>query len=59
MYLAMLDKLLSYSEAQHDYATGLLYGAQILRYDRAGKHTSPFNAPELAEWRPHRRFAPI
>ncbi len=39
MYLAMLDKLLGYSEAQHLFAEGLAYGTQILRYDRAREQT--------------------
>lgn len=39
MYLAILDKLLSYSEAHHAYEAGLTYGVQILRYDRAREQT--------------------
>lgn len=39
MYLALLDKLLSYSEAHHAYEAGLTYGVQILRYDRAREQT--------------------
>lgn len=39
MYLAMLDKLLSYSEAQHEYEAAVGFGMQILRYDRAREHT--------------------
>lgn len=39
MYLAMLDKLVAYSEAQHAYEAGLAYGAEILRYDRAREQT--------------------
>jgi DNA-binding SARP family transcriptional activator len=39
MYLAMLDKLISYSEIQQDFASGLLYGVQVLRYDRAREST--------------------
>lgn len=39
MYLVMLDKLISYSEAHRDYETGLLYGSRILRYDRARERT--------------------
>jgi DNA-binding SARP family transcriptional activator len=39
MYLAMLDKLLAYSETQYAYETGLTYGAEILRYDRAREQT--------------------
>jgi len=39
MYLAMLDKLISYSETQRDFESGLLYGVQVLRYDRAREST--------------------
>lgn len=39
MYLSLLGKLLLYSEAQGDYASGLQCGAQILRYDRAREQT--------------------
>lgn len=39
MYLAMLDKLMSYCEAQQEYETGLLYGMRILCYDRARERT--------------------
>jgi DNA-binding SARP family transcriptional activator len=39
MYLVMLDKLISYSEAHRDYEMGLLYGSLILRYDRARERT--------------------
>ena len=39
MYLVMLDKLISYSEAHRDYELGLLYGSLILRYDRARERT--------------------
>ncbi|MCE7990100.1 MAG: hypothetical protein DYG89_53830 [Caldilinea sp. CFX5] len=39
MYLAMLDKLLGYSEAHHAYEAGLTYGVEILRYDRAREQT--------------------
>lgn len=39
MYLTMLDKLLGYCEAHHEYETGLTYGAQILRYERARERT--------------------
>lgn len=39
MYLAMLDKLMSYCEAQRDYETGLLYGMRIMCYDRARERT--------------------
>jgi DNA-binding SARP family transcriptional activator len=39
MYLAMLDKLMSYCEVIHDYETGLLYGMRIMCYDRARERT--------------------
>src|SRR5207245_6082482 len=39
MYLAMLDKLMSYYEAHSDYETGLLYGMRIMCYDRARERT--------------------
>jgi DNA-binding SARP family transcriptional activator len=39
MYLAMLDKLVVYCEAQRTYEDGLLYGRRILRYDRAREST--------------------
>ena len=39
IYLAMLDKLMSYCEVHHDYETGLLYGMRIMCYDRARERT--------------------
>jgi DNA-binding SARP family transcriptional activator len=39
MYLAMLDKLMSYCEVHHDYETSLLYGMRIMCYDRARERT--------------------
>ncbi len=39
MYLAMLDKLMGYCEAQHTYEAGIAHGMQILRYDRARERT--------------------
>jgi DNA-binding SARP family transcriptional activator len=39
MYLTMLDKLMGYCEAHHQYEEGLIYGARILRYDRASERT--------------------
>jgi DNA-binding SARP family transcriptional activator len=39
MYLAILDKLLGYSETHHLYAAGVAYGEQILRYDHAREQT--------------------
>jgi len=39
MYLAMLDKLVGYSEAHGDYEAGLEYGMRILRHDRAREQT--------------------
>ncbi len=39
MYLAMLDKLMSYYEACRDYETSLAYGMRIMCYDRARERT--------------------
>jgi DNA-binding SARP family transcriptional activator len=39
MYLVMLDKLASYSEAHQEYEAGTAYGMQILRHDRARERT--------------------
>ncbi|HYO90651.1 MAG TPA: bacterial transcriptional activator domain-containing protein, partial [Pyrinomonadaceae bacterium] len=39
IYLTMLDKLMDYCEAHHQYEEGLDYGARILRYDRASERT--------------------
>ena len=39
VHLAMLDKLMGYSEAHREYEAGLAYGARILRYDRARERT--------------------
>lgn len=39
MYLALLDRLMSYCEAHHDYETGLLYGMRIICHDRARERT--------------------
>lgn len=39
MYLAMLDKLMDYCEAHHEYEAGLVYGTRSLRYDRARERT--------------------
>jgi DNA-binding SARP family transcriptional activator len=39
IYLSMLDKLMGYSEAHHEYETGILYGARVLLFDRAREHT--------------------
>jgi DNA-binding SARP family transcriptional activator len=39
MYLAMLDKLMSYCEVSQDYETGLQYGIRIMCYDRARERT--------------------
>jgi DNA-binding SARP family transcriptional activator len=38
-YLIMLDKMMSYCEAHRQYETGLAYGLQVLRYDRAREST--------------------
>jgi DNA-binding SARP family transcriptional activator len=39
MYLAMLDKLMSYCEVHHDFETSLLYGMRVMCYDRARERT--------------------
>jgi DNA-binding SARP family transcriptional activator len=39
LYLAMLDKLMDYCEAQQDYETGLIYELRILCHDRARERT--------------------
>ncbi len=39
LYLAMLDKLMSYCEERRLYQTGLEYGERILRMDRAHERT--------------------
>lgn len=39
IYLIMLDKLMEYCEARHEYEVGLSYGRRILWYDRAREHT--------------------
>lgn len=39
MYLVMLDKLMGYCEAHHEYEAGLACGTLILRYDRARERT--------------------
>ena len=39
MYLSMLDKLMSYCEAHHDYETSILYGMRIMCYDRGRERT--------------------
>jgi len=39
MYLSMLDKLMGYCEAHHEYDTGISYGTRILLFDRAREHT--------------------
>jgi DNA-binding SARP family transcriptional activator len=39
MYLSILDKLMDFCEAREKYESGLLYGAQILRYERARERT--------------------
>lgn len=38
MYIAMLDKLMSYCEVRKQYETGLQYGSRILWYDSAREH---------------------
>jgi DNA-binding SARP family transcriptional activator len=39
MYLMLLDKLVQYCEVQGNYDIGLIYGAEILRQDRAYERT--------------------
>jgi DNA-binding SARP family transcriptional activator len=39
MYLALLDKLMGYYGARHDYETGILHGGRIMCYDRARERT--------------------
>jgi DNA-binding SARP family transcriptional activator len=39
MYLAMVDKLMHYCEAHGEYESGIDYGLQVLRYDRARERT--------------------
>lgn len=39
MYLIMLDKLMDYCEAHHDYETGLFYGMRILCHERTRERT--------------------
>jgi DNA-binding SARP family transcriptional activator len=39
MFLAMLDKLMSYCESHDQYENGLQHGARILACDRAREHT--------------------
>lgn len=39
MYLTMLERLIDYCEAHQEYETGLVYGTQVLRYDRAHERT--------------------
>lgn len=39
MYLAMLDKLMDYFDARHDYERSIVYGMATLRYERAREST--------------------
>lgn len=39
MYLTMLDKLMDYFEARHDYERSIVYGMATLRYERAREST--------------------
>ncbi len=39
IYLAMLDKLMSYCEANKHYEAGIVHGTRILSFDRAREHT--------------------
>jgi DNA-binding SARP family transcriptional activator len=39
LYLTLLDKLMDYYEAHHDYDAGLLYGMRLISCDRARERT--------------------
>ncbi len=39
LYLTLLDKLIDYCEAHHQYEKGITYGLTALRYDRARERT--------------------
>lgn len=39
IYLAMLDKLMAYSETHRDYEAGMAFGERLLRQDRARERT--------------------
>lgn len=39
MFLMMLDKLMSYCEANNEYEEGLFYGDKVLQLDHAREHT--------------------
>ncbi len=39
LYLILLDKLIGYCEVHENYESGLVYGAEILRYDKARERT--------------------
>jgi DNA-binding SARP family transcriptional activator len=39
MFLALLDKLMSYCEAHCDFEMAITYGKRILQFDRAREHT--------------------
>jgi DNA-binding SARP family transcriptional activator len=39
IYLGLLDKLMDYCEGEQRYSEGIIYGTQILHYDRAREHT--------------------
>jgi DNA-binding SARP family transcriptional activator len=39
IYLAMLDKLMGYCEANKQYETAIVHGTRILSFDRAREHT--------------------
>jgi DNA-binding SARP family transcriptional activator len=39
MHLSLLDKLMGYHEGHRDFEAGLMYGALILRFDRARERT--------------------
>ncbi len=39
IYLVMLDKLMEYCEARHDYESALMYGSLVLRHEPARERT--------------------
>lgn len=39
IYLALVDKLMAACESSHAYEQGIVYGAEVLRYDRAREET--------------------
>ncbi|MBV9788456.1 MAG: bacterial transcriptional activator domain-containing protein, partial [Chloroflexi bacterium] len=39
IYLVLVNKLMAYCEAHHEYDQGISYGMEVLRYDRAREET--------------------